>query len=99
MSEGREQRDYFSLAVGDDADVSTHTECGSYPNTDATTTDVKYVVPCRDVGRYVTIKRSGGRELNLMTLCEVIIMGYVYNGDGSTGKATEAVESYRSLQK
>ena len=55
------------------------TECGSYPNNETTTTSVdKYVVPCRDVGRYVSIKRSGGEELHLMTLCEVIIMGFVY---------------------
>ena len=77
---------YYSLAVGDDADVSTHYECGSYPSDEATTTDVKYVVPCRDVGRYFSIKRNGEERLHLMSLCEVIIMGYVYNGDDSTGK-------------
>ena len=86
MSEGQEQRDYFSLAVGDDADVTTHAECGSYPSPEATATDAKYFVPCRDVGRYFTIKRSGGNDLSYMHLCEVIIMGYVYNGDDTSGK-------------
>ena len=77
---------YYSLAVGDDADVSTHYECGSYPSPEATATDDKYTVPCRDVGRYFTIKRSGGNDLSYMHLCEVIIIGYVYNGDDTSGK-------------
>ena len=81
-----EVRQFYSMAVGDDADVTTHTECGSYPSPEATATVAKYVVPCRDVGRYVSIKRSGGEDLHLLTLCEVIIMGYVYNGDFSSGK-------------
>ena len=74
------------MAVGSHTDVTTHTECGTYPSPEATNTDAKHVVPCRDVGRYVSIMRSGGQELYDMTLCEVIIIGYVYNGDESTGR-------------
>ena len=83
--EGHKPLDNFSLAVGDDADVSTHAQCGSYAYHGAITSH-KYVVPCRDVGRYFSIKRNGEERLHLMSLCEVIIMGYVYNGDDSTGK-------------
>ena len=79
-------RNYYSLAVGDEADVSTHNDCGSAPSDGATENDVKYVVPCRGVGRYLSIKRSGGVQLHFMSLCEVIVMGYVYNGDDATGK-------------
>ena len=82
---GSAYRNYYSLAVGDDADVSTHTECGS-AGTAGSETDAKYVVPCRAVGRYLSIERSGQRELHFMALCEVIIMGYVFNGDDSTSK-------------
>ena len=80
-------RNNYSLAVGDDADISTHTDCGSAPTAGATETDAKYVVPCRAVGRYLSIKRSGTEDLRYMALCEVIVMGYVYNGDDSTGVA------------
>ena len=80
-----ERRDHYVLAVGDDADVSTHRECGSYHSVETTTTADKYVVPCSAVGRYLSIKRSGDRQLQYMALCEVIVMGYVYNGDDSTG--------------
>ena len=72
------------LAVGNDADVSTHARCGSY----ATRSVAKFVVPCRAVGRYLSIRRSGGPEPRFLTLCEVIIIGYVYNGDESSGKFT-----------
>ena len=78
-------RNHYSLAVGDEVDVSTHNNCGSAPTAGATETDAKYVVPCRAVGRYLSIKRSGDRQLQYMALCEVIVMGYVYNGDDSTG--------------
>ena len=78
-------RNYYSLAVGDDANVSTHTECGS-AGTAESETDAKYVVPCRAVGRYLSIKRAGSKQLHFMSLCEVIAMGYVYNGDVATGK-------------
>ena len=72
------------MAVGDEADISTHAQCGSAPTAGAAENDTKYVVPCPVVGRYLSIKRSGERQLYLMTLCEVIIMGYVYNYDDSS---------------
>ena len=80
-------RNYYSLAVGDDADISTHAQCGSAPTDGATVNDAKYMVACRAVGRYLSIKRSGTEDLRYMALCEVIVMGYVYNGDDSTGVA------------
>ena len=79
-------RNYYSVAVGDDADISTHTDCGSAPTAGASQTDFKYVVPCRAVGRYLSIKRNIGTELHFMALCEVIVMGYIYNRKDSTGK-------------
>ena len=84
--EGYADLQFYSLAVGNDADVSEHITCGSYPSPEAITNATKYVVPCRDVGRYVSIKRTGVTDLHLVTLCEVIIVGYVYNGDGTSGK-------------
>ena len=74
------------MAVGDDADISTHTECGVAPTAGANVNDEKYVVPCRAVGRYLSINRTGDDQLHVMTLCEVIVMGYVYNRHISTGK-------------
>ena len=95
--EGAESdRNYYSLAVGDDADVSTHTNCSSAPTAGATETDAKYVVPCRAVGRYLSIKRSGTEELRYMALCEVIVMGYVYNADNSSRKC-DAISRYLLL--
>ena len=84
--EGVEHRNYYSLSVGDDADVSTHNKCGSAPTAPATKYDHEYVVPCRAVGRYLSIRRSVNRQRHFMTLCEVIVIGYVYNGDDSTRK-------------
>ena len=90
-------RNYYSLAVGDEVDISTHTQCGSAPIGNATETDAKYVVPCHDVGRYLSITRNTGTELHYMALCEVIVMGYVYNGNDSTGKCCNLEMSFHCI--
>ena len=72
------------MEVGDTADISTHTVCGYYEGPPDYSIHDRHVIECEAVGRYLSIKRNGGgRDPRYLTLCEVIITGYVYNYDAS----------------
>ena len=61
--------------TNDTADFRT---CGSYGGPPDNELDDKHIITCEAVGRYVRIQRGDGD--GLMTLCEVMVHGYIYNG-------------------
>ena len=67
----------FELSVSDD-NVS-YTDCASYPND--TYPDPSVTLTCDTTGRYVRFQKMGtsgltGDDVGLVTLCEVVIIGY-----------------------
>ena len=56
---------------------SDYDECGSYTGPPDRVSDHRHDIDCNAIGRYLRIQRNNGRFL---TICEVIVNGYVYNG-------------------
>ena len=66
--------------TNDTADFRT---CGSYGGPPDNELDDKHIITCEAVGRYVRIQRV--EHDGLLTLCEVIVYGYIYNGAEGQG--------------
>ena len=68
--------DTFILTVGNNRD--TLTQCASHNGTVASSGSVEK--SCTAVGQYLRFRRNGGYQLNIASLCEVVVIGHLYIG-------------------
>ncbi|ELU01382.1 hypothetical protein CAPTEDRAFT_227235 [Capitella teleta] len=63
----------FSIRVGNTSDVNQHTECARKWETVGPGGLAS--LECQEKGRFVSFRREGGNEINLVTICEFVVIG------------------------
>ncbi|ELU16547.1 hypothetical protein CAPTEDRAFT_196439 [Capitella teleta] len=65
----------FSIRVGNTSDVDKHAECARYDR-EAVKQGGDVTLDCSARGRYVSFRREGGDAIDLVTICEFIVIGH-----------------------
>ena len=70
----------FSIRVGNTSDFSQQTQCAYHYNRVARSGSI--TLNCNAVGQYVSLRREGGQEIHLVTICEFVVMGHPARTEG-----------------
>ena len=66
----------FTLSVGNSSDIEDHSQCTRHNGAVAAGATVNE--SCTATGRYLSFRLSGGEDNHFTTLCEVVVIGYIY---------------------
>lgn len=64
----------FIIGVGETSDVIRHRECAKF--SEQVPAGGLLSARCNQTGRYVSLRKYDGKEVNLFTICELIVTGY-----------------------
>ncbi|ELU14108.1 hypothetical protein CAPTEDRAFT_216318 [Capitella teleta] len=65
----------FSIRVGNTSDVDEHAECAHYGR-EAVVEGGDVTLDCSARGRYVSFRREGGEAIDLVAICEFVVIGH-----------------------
>lgn len=85
----------FRIAVGNTSDIFDHAECAQYSG--SVLLGERIDLQCYDTGRYISFQRYGGKEIDRVTICEFVVMGYQVH-DCPKGRFGEFCEFNSSIQ-
>ncbi|ELU02340.1 hypothetical protein CAPTEDRAFT_195227 [Capitella teleta] len=73
----------FSIQVGNFSDIDRHTRCAYYEKTVLQGGSV--TLECEAKARYVSFRKEGDIQVNRVTICEFVVIGYPLRSGGKTG--------------